>query len=73
MNELRHPVANNKIIFDRTKLAAQVGEVAASQKILKSLQIEFAMKINLASVDSDTVKKRRENSICWRNVLTSFT
>ena len=65
MNELRYPVANNKIIFDRTKLAAQVGEVAASQKILKSLHIEFALKINLASVDSDTVKNiAKTHSIC---------
>ena len=38
-----HPVANNKIFFAKTKisvtLATQVGEVAASQKLLKILTI----------------------------------
>ena len=39
----KHPVANNKIFFAKTKisvtLTTQVGEVAASQKLLKILII----------------------------------
>ena len=55
----KHPVANNKIFFAKTKisvtLATQVGEVAASQKLLKILTI-CNFRINFTSAVCDTVK-----------------
>ena len=56
-----HPVANIKIFFTRTKISitwkTQVGEVAASQKLLN---FQFAITITLSSAVCDTVKTSRK-------------